>query len=155
MNGVLFLFIELLKENAFINITSPLLLDCTCFVGDFLFLRTFLYVLYNYIFQGWSACCTRDDFLASFMLRVAPRVRYGRLPRDNETTLRGLGPPFSHFKIASSVSLCKNASTAACSGDTHVLTAIHRHVICILFQIMLRYWFETCCIVPRRMIASL
>ena len=45
MNGVLFLFIELLKENIFINITSHLLFDCTCFVGGFLFLEHF-YVFY-------------------------------------------------------------------------------------------------------------
>ena len=51
----------------------------------------------------------RNDSPAS-MFCVVPRVRYGRLPGDNGTALRGLGPPFSHIKTVSSATLCKSAS---------------------------------------------
>ena len=37
-------------------------------------------------------------------------VRYRRLPGDNRTALRDLGPPRSHIKTASSTTLCKSAS---------------------------------------------
>ena len=45
------------------------------------------------------------------MLRVVPCVRYGRLPRDIGTRLRGLGPPFSQAFVFGAI-LCSIASIA-------------------------------------------
>ena len=45
------------------------------------------------------------------MLRVVPRVRYGRLPGDIGMRLRGLGPPFSQAFV-SGATLCSIASIA-------------------------------------------
>ena len=43
------------------------------------------------------------------MLRVVPRMQYGRLPRDIGMRLRGLGPPFSQAFV-SGATLCSIAS---------------------------------------------